>query len=117
MVTWETAHIYDERTGLLEYFFNRIEVTEENIRKYLNIFSDYGYRNRLYNMYGKDKILESIIYSNLHNSEKIRALLCVDISRKYRKAVSKIINEYLESENSKKYGIDYNAVHTLMQRI
>lgn len=117
MVTWETAHIYDERIGLLDYFFNRIEVTEENIRKYLNIFSDYGYRNRLYNMYGKDKILESIIYSNLHNSEKIRVLSCVDISRKYRKAVSKIINEYLKSENSEKYGSDYNAVHTLMQRI
>lgn len=120
MITWETAHIYDERTGLLEFFFNHIKTTEENIRKYLNIFSNYGYRNKLYNMYGKDKILESIIYSNLHNSEKIKVLSCVDISRKYRKSVSKIINEYLNSENSdnsEKYGSDYYAVHALIQRI
>ena len=71
-------------------------------------------------MYGKDKILESIIYSNLHNSEKIKVLSCVDISRKYRKSVSKIINEYLNSENSdnsEKYGSDYYAVHALIQRI
>ena len=117
MVTWETSHIYDGQTGLLEFFFNHIDVTEENIRKYLHIFRNYGYRNKLYNMHEKDNILESIIYSNLNNSEKIEVLSCVDISRKYRKAVSKIINEYLNSEESKEYGKAYDAVHTLMQRI
>ena len=117
MVTWEASHIYDEQIALLEFFFNNIEVTEENIRKYLHIFYDYGYRNKLYNMYEKDNILELINYSNLRNSEKIELLSCVDISRKYRKAVSKIINEYLNSEESKEYGRAYDAVHALMQRI
>ncbi len=117
MVTWETSRIYDAQIALLEFFFKHIEVTEENIRKYLHIFCNYGYTNKLYNMYKKDNILESIIYSNLHNSEKIEVLSCVDISRKYRKAVSKIINEYLNSEESKEYGRAYGAVHALMQRI
>ena len=44
-----------------------------------------------------------MIYSDLNSCEKIEMSSYVDISRNYRKAVSKIINEYLSSENSEKY--------------
>ncbi|MEE0863459.1 MAG: SMEK domain-containing protein [Lachnospiraceae bacterium] len=103
----------NERDNALDFFFANMETNEYNLRKYISVFSmDMYYRP--YAMCQKEDKLEFIINCNLDINEKIQILACLEINRKYRREVNRLMNEYLKSDIRIR---DDGTIFSLMQRI
>lgn len=113
LLMWEVRYYCNERDNALDFFFANMKTNEDNLRKYISVFSmDMYYRP--YDMCEKEDKLEFIINCDLDLNEKIQILACLEINRKYRREVSELLNEYLKSE---KLIRNDGIIFSLMQRI
>ena len=115
LLHWDIDCISSDRDALLDYFFNNIELTIENIRQYIKIF-DAHWNRKLYSLAGKESVLKFIISADLTVTEKVIILSCFEINRKYIKPVHDIVSEYINSDPDPDINVP-NLAYALMQRI
>lgn len=115
LLHWEVERSYEERTSLFDYFFDKFELTVENIREFDMMF-DRQWHRKLYSMSGKGKKLEWILNADLSITEKIKILSCIEISRKYLGPVRKLVSEYIRRDPDPEMH-NYNLAYGLMERI
>lgn len=114
---WNIHTMLHDNNVLMDYFFDSIGCSVENIRKYVAIFTDIApYRMGMYDMTKRTSELDYIIHSSLSATEKSHVLAGVAIGRKYRKEVHSIVNEAIEECETMGRSIPY-SVHFLMHQI
>lgn len=117
-LAWDARRILDDINNVIDYFFDNIGVSEENIRKYKTAFSNEhtNPRSRLYDMTRRTAELDFIIHSKLSAEEKADILVCMEISRKYRRELHDIVNEAISDRKAQGKRLPY-SVKILMNRI
>ena len=97
------------------FFFTHIGGSPDNVRKYIKIFQ-HRIPGDYFSMTQHQTQLDTIIHSDLLAVDKIKVLSCVEIPRKHRNAVKRIINEHLSTSDPHDWKVR-NAVNSVMQRI